>query len=224
MGCPVRKVVTSGAGSALLREPAKVAAIIRSVRRATVLPLTIKIRTGWDSGRANFLEIGRIAEEEGCDAMTLHPRSRAQMFEGKADWSGIRELKEAVRLPVIGSGDLFTAADVHAMIRSTGCAGAMIARGALGNPWIFREALDILAGREPRYPTPAERGETALRHLEMFIAAEGEKVALREMRKHLCWYARGGTGAARFRDLVNRLLTVNDLTEAVKEFFHEQAA
>ena len=217
MGCPVRKVVTSGAGSALLRDPAKVAAIIRAVRRATTLPLTIKIRTGWDAGTASFLEIARIAEEEGCDAVTLHPRSRSQMFEGKANWSNIRELKEMVRLPVIGSGDLFSAADVQAMLRQTGCDGVMIARGALGNPWIFRETLDLLAGREPRHPTPAERAETALRHLEMFMETTGERIALREMRKHLCWYARGIPGSARFRDLVNRLQTREELIGAVKE-------
>ena len=221
MGCPVRKVVSSGAGSALLREPTKVAAIIRAVRRATTLPLTIKIRSGWESGAANFLEIGRIAREEGCDAVTLHPRSRAQMFEGKADWSVIRELREAVPLPVIGSGDLFTAQDVRSMLALTGCAGVMIARGALGNPWIFREALDILAGREPRLPDPAERSETALRHLEKFIEAAGEKVALREMRKHLCWYARGIPRAARFRDLVNRLQTEKEMTDAVREYFND---
>ena len=219
MGCPVRKVVNGGAGSALLREPAKVASIIREVRRATSLPLTIKIRTGWETGSANFLEIGRIAGEEGCDAITLHPRSRAQMFEGKADWSGIRELKESVRLPVIGSGDLFTAGDVVAMLGQTGCDGVMIARGALGNPWIFREALDILSGREPRYPVPAERAEAALRHLELFIETAGEKVALLEMRKHFCWYARGLPGSARFRDLINRLESWTALTAAVKDFF-----
>lgn len=219
MGCPVRKVVNSGAGSALLREPARVAAIIRSVRRATTLPLAIKIRTGWDEGTTNFLEIGRIAEDEGCDAITLHPRSRARMFEGKADWDQIGALKEALRIPVIGSGDLFSALDVAAMLDRTGCDGVMIARGGLGNPWIFREALDLLAGREPRLPTPAERGETALRHLELFIATSGERVALREMRKHLCWYARGVAGAARFRALVNLTQSREELTRALHDFF-----
>jgi tRNA-dihydrouridine synthase B len=219
MGCPVRKVVNSGAGSALLRDQARVAAIVRHVRRATPLPLTVKIRTGWDAGSANFLEIGRIAEEEGCDAVTLHPRSRAQMFEGKADWSQISALKESLRIPVLGSGDLFSADDVVEMLRQTGCDGVMIARGALGNPWIFRESLEMLAGREPRLPTPAERGEAALRHLELFIATCGERVALREMRKHLCWYARGVPGAAQFRALVNRLQEKGDLVRALHEFF-----
>ncbi|HEY6871254.1 MAG TPA: tRNA dihydrouridine synthase DusB [Geobacteraceae bacterium] len=221
MGCPVRKVVNSGAGSALLREPDRVRAIVRAVRAATTLPLTIKIRTGWEAESANFLEIGRIAEEEGADAVTLHPRSRAQMFEGKADWSLISALKEALSIPVLGSGDLFSAADVVEMLRRTGCDGVMIARGALGNPWIFREALETLAGREPRLPTPAERGETALRHLELFIATFGERVAMREMRKHLCWYARGVAGAAQFRALVNRLQEKGELVRALHEFFQE---
>jgi tRNA-dihydrouridine synthase B len=221
MGCPVRKVVSSGAGSALLREPLKIAAIIRSVRRATALPLTIKIRTGWESGEIRFREIGRIAEAEGCNAITLHPRSRAQMFEGKADWGCIRELKETVRIPVLGSGDLFNAADVLAMLRQTGCDAVMIARGALGNPWIFRETLDLLAGRNPRHPTPAERAETALRHLELFIEDSGEKVALREIRKHLCWYVRGLPGSARFRDTVNRLQTRSEVTGAIEVYFSQ---
>ncbi len=221
MGCPVKKVVANGAGSALLREPAKVAAIIRTVRRATSLPLTIKIRTGWETGAKRFLEIGRIAEDEGCDAVTLHPRSRAQMFEGKADWSQIGELKEALRIPVIGSGDLFSAADVVAMLKQTGCAGAMIARGGLGNPWIFREIADILAGRVPYLPAPAERGETAIRHLEMLIELSGERIALQEMRKHFCWYARGLPGSARFRALVNQLQATTELTAAVRDYFNQ---
>ena len=220
MGCPVRKVVGSGAGSALLRDPVKVAAIVRAVRRATPLPLTIKIRTGWETGADSFQEIGRLAEEEGCDAVTLHPRSRTQMFEGKADWTRIRELKEVLRIPVIGSGDLFAPEDVVAMLDRTGCDGVMIARGGLGNPWIFREAADILAGREPRYPTPAETGAATLRHLKMFVATFGERVALREMRKHLCWYARGNPGAAQFRADVNRLQDLAELIRALQHFFH----
>jgi nifR3 family TIM-barrel protein len=221
MGCPVRKVVADGAGSALLREPAKVAAIVRAVRRATRLPLTIKIRTGWDADTASFQEIGHIAEAEGCDAITLHPRSRAQMFEGKADWSHIRLLKEALRIPVIGSGDLFSACDVVAMIDQTGCDGVMIARGALGNPWIFRETADLRAGREPLLPTPAERRAAALRHLQLFCGIFGERVALLEMRKHLCWYARGVPGAARFRAQVNSLHDKEELTRTIDEFFHQ---
>ncbi len=223
MGCPVRKVVGSGAGSALLREPAKVAAIVREVRRATRLPLTVKIRSGWSAAELSFLEIGRIAEAEGCDAVTLHPRSRAQMFEGKADRGQIAALKEALSIPVLGSGDLFTAADVVGMLTETGCDGVMIARGALGNPWLFRETLALMAGREPELPTPADRHAVALRHLELFIALAGERVAVREMRKHLSWYVKGLPGAAQVRDRINRAAGRSELLALLDEFFSEVA-
>jgi nifR3 family TIM-barrel protein len=219
MGCPVRKVVGSGAGSALLKEPAKVAAIIRAVRHATDLPLTIKIRSGWHQGEENFLTIARIAEDEGCDAITLHPRTRSQMFEGAADWDQIRALKEQVSLPVIGSGDLFLPGDVAAMLHRTGCDAVMIARGGLGNPWIFREALTLLTGCATVPPDPDERRRVALRHLELFIDFAGEGVAVREMRKHFAWYARGVAGAARFRREVNGYTTVAALRDAATAFF-----
>jgi tRNA-dihydrouridine synthase B len=220
MGCPVRKVVGTGAGSALLREPLKVAGIIRSVRAATRLPFTVKIRTGWVCGDDSFLEIGRIAQEEGCDAVTLHPRSRAQMFDGKADWSRIAQLKEALDIPVIGSGDLFTAADVALMLEQTGCDAVMIARGAMGNPWIFREALALLSGAAPEAPTPAERYAAARRHLELFSKLEGDRVALMEMRKHLSWYSKGLPGAAQFRAAVNGIENSAQLIGAMENFFH----
>ena len=220
MGCPVRKVVGTGAGSALLKEPRKVAGIIRRVRAATRLPFTVKIRTGWVCGDDSFLEIGRIAQEEGCDAVTLHPRSRAQMFDGKADWSRIAELKDALDIPVIGSGDLFTAADIALMLEETGCDAVMIARGAMGNPWIFRESLDLLAGAEPQAPTPAERYAAACRHLELFSELEGDRVALMEMRKHLSWYSKGLPGAAQFRAAVNGIENGAQLVGAMESFFH----
>ena len=220
MGCPVRKVVGTGAGSALLKEPLKVARIIRSVRSATRLPFTIKIRTGWVCGDDSFLEIGRIAQEEGCDAVTLHPRSRAQMFEGHANWSRIAELKSALDIPVIGSGDLFTAADVAAMLQETGCDAVMVARGAMGNPWIFRESLSLLAGEEPVPPSAEERLALARRHLELFSELEGDRVALMEMRKHLSWYSKGLPGAAQFRAAVNRIENASELVGAMEEFFH----
>ncbi|ACM20076.1 TIM barrel oxidoreductase NifR3 [Geotalea daltonii FRC-32] len=223
MGCPVRKVVGSGAGSALLREPAKVGMIIKAVRKATSLPLTIKIRTGWGAADHTFLEIGRIAEAEGVDGVTLHPRSRAQMFEGHADWSRIRELKEALSIPVIGSGDIFTAADVVAMIDQTGCDGVMVARGGLGNPWLFREALALLSGNEPIPPTAAEKRSLALRHLDLFLEATGEHVAVREMRKHLSWYAKGMPGAAHFRAMINHIEDRTALIAALEDFFSEPA-
>jgi nifR3 family TIM-barrel protein len=219
MGCPVRKVVNSGAGSALMREPELVREIIGKVRRATALPLTIKIRIGWQRDEPSFLEIARIAEAEGCDAITLHPRCRAQMFGGDADWSKIAELKNAVGIPVIGSGDLFSAQDIVAMLDSTGCDGAMIARGSLGYPWIFREAREILSGAEPSRPTPCERLAVALRHMELFMELAGERVAVQEMRKHFSWYAKGIPGASRFRNMVNIIEGIEPLIQLLQEFF-----
>ncbi|ACH39811.1 TIM barrel oxidoreductase NifR3 [Citrifermentans bemidjiense Bem] len=219
MGCPVRKVVGTGAGSALMKDPQKVGRIVRSVRAATKLPLTIKIRTGWVCGDDTFLEVGRIAQEEGCDAVTLHPRSRAQMFEGKADWSRIGELKSALSIPVIGSGDLFSAADAVGMLAETGCDSVMVARGAMGNPWIFREALSLLAGEEPAPPTVQERLAVSRRHLELFAEFAGGRVALMEMRKHLSWYSKGLPGAAQFRAAVNRIESAPELIRAMEEFF-----
>lgn len=224
MGCPVRKVVGSGAGSALLREPAKVRAIVRATRRATRLPLTIKIRSGWSGDESNFLEIARIAADEGCDAITLHPRSRAQMFDGHADWAKIAELKRAVAIPVIGSGDLFTPDDVVAMLAETGCDAVMVARGALGNPWIFREVRQLLAGEPLQLPTVEERRQLALRHLELFTDLAGERVAVREMRKHVSWYSRGIASAAQFRKQINSIEGKEALLEALNRFFTAEAA
>jgi len=211
MGCPVRKVVGTGAGSALLRDPAGIAAIVRSVRAATSLPLTIKIRSGWHCGDDTFLEVGRIAEGEGCDAVTLHPRSRSQMFSGRADWSQIARLKECLSIPVIGSGDIFSAGDCRAMMAETGCDGVMIARGALGNPWIFRQILELEEHGAVTPVSAAERAEAIRQHLELFVQESGEAVAAREMKKHIGWYARGFAGAADIRREANSIRTVDDL-------------
>ncbi len=221
MGCPVKKVVSGGAGSSLLRAPLKVAEILRSIRKATSRPLTIKIRTGWSASELSFLEIGRIAEEEGCEAITLHPRTRAQMFTDHADWERIRELKNAVKIPVIGSGDVFSSQDVVDMLARTDCDGVMIARGAMGNPWIFREAGELLAGRTPTAPTREERCSTVLFHLEQLCELYGEKSAVAEMRKHLSWYVKGLPGAARFRALANSIGEKQLLRQAIDDFFSQ---
>jgi nifR3 family TIM-barrel protein len=222
MGCPVRKVVNSGAGSALLREPDKVAAIIRAVRKVTRLPLTIKIRSGWSGSDDNYMEIGRIASEEGCDAITLHPRSRSQMFEGEATWEKIARLKESLGIPVIGSGDLFSAAAVVEMLDKTGCDGVMIARGGLGNPWIFRESLALLADLPVTPPTVAERLEIALEHIATLRDLTGDTAAAREIRPHIAWYVRGIPGAARFRAEINRITTCWAMEEALRSFLGAQ--
>ncbi|MBI5484551.1 MAG: tRNA dihydrouridine synthase DusB [Deltaproteobacteria bacterium] len=211
MGCPVRKVVGTGAGSALLQDPLRIAAIVRAVRAATALPLTIKIRSGWHSGDNVFLEVARIAEAEGCDAVTLHPRSRSQMFSGQADWSQIKALKAAVTIPVLGSGDLFDGCDCLRMLAETGCDGIMIARGALGNPWIFRQVLEIAEHGRMTPVSVAERADTIIRHLSLFIGESGEAVAVRELKKHIGWYARGFAGASDVRRAANSARTKADI-------------
>jgi len=220
MGCPVRKVVGTGAGSALLREPVKVAAIIRAVRAATSLPLTIKIRSGWQCGDNTFLEIAAIAQSEGCDAITFHPRSRSQMFGGQADWNQLRQLKARLSIPVIGSGDLFTALDCHRMIDETGCDGVMIARGALGAPWIFRQ---IREQAECGATTPVSNGERAAtirEHLDLYLRTYGESIAAREMKKHIGWYAKGFPGATDIRRDANNARSTADIAALANRIEH----
>ncbi|MDO3377035.1 tRNA dihydrouridine synthase DusB [Geoalkalibacter halelectricus] len=219
MGCPVRKVVRSGAGSALMREPPRVAAIVRAVRRVTARPLTVKIRSGWDGASENFLEIGRIAQEEGADAVTLHPRSRAQGFSGKAAWEHIRALKRELRIPVIGSGDVFAPADAYNMLEDTGCDAVMVGRGGYGNPWL----LGAIRARERAAcwapPARTARLEVVLRHFDLHLEQFGPLRTLGEMRKHLCWYSRGLGGASNFRALVNSSRCVEELRCATHDFF-----
>jgi nifR3 family TIM-barrel protein len=219
MGCPVRKVVGTGAGSALLQEPLKIAAIVRAVRAATRLPLTIKIRSGWHCGDNVFSEVGRIAQEEGCDAITLHPRSRSLMFSGHADWSQLADMKRTLSIPVLGSGDLFTPEDCLRMLRETGCDGIMIARGALGNPWIFRQVMELQQTGCCTPVSTAERADTIEHHLCLFTRERGEAIAVREIKKHIGWYARGFAGASEIRRSANSAgstIDIQRLTERMR--------
>jgi nifR3 family TIM-barrel protein len=223
LGCPVRKVIRSGAGSALLREPAKVARIVSAVRLATSLPLTIKFRSGWDHDSVNFIEIARIAVEEGVDAVTLHPRTRSQMFGGQADWQQIKSLKESLSVPVIGSGDLFTAECIKTMFEQTGCDAVMVGRGGYGNPWIISQALELLAGRTATQPTPAERLAVARSHFELCLETFGPQKTLGLMRKHLCWYVRGMENAAGFRMEINQTKTIAEMNDRFENFCADAA-
>ena len=219
MGCPVRKVVGTGAGSALLQEPLKIAAIVRAVRAATTLPLTIKIRSGWHCGDNVFQEVGRIAEAEGCDAITLHPRSRSLMFSGVADWTQLKEMKAALSIPVLGSGDLFSPDDCQKMLEETGCDGIMIARGVLGAPWIFRQVLELEHSGGYTPVSTIERADTIEKHLDLFIEERGEAVAVREIKKHIGWYAKGFVGASEIRRTANSAQSLQDilsLTERIR--------
>lgn len=219
MGCPVKKVVKGGAGSALLQDPGRIRNIIAAVRKATELPLTIKIRSGWDNASINFLEVGRIAEGEGADAITLHPRTRSQMFSGHSDWSYLAQLVKALKIPVIGSGDVFTAEDGMRMFAETGCAGIMIGRGGYGNPWLFRQLRQALSGQEPVATTLKERLQVALEHLQFSRQFLGERRAVLELRKHLCWYSRGLPGAGAFRASLQHLPDLSSLQQAITDYF-----
>lgn len=223
LGCPVRKVVRSGAGSALLNDPPKIGQIIRAVRKATSLPVTIKLRSGEDADHLNFLEIARIAVGEGIDAITLHPRTRKQGFAGRADWDHIRQLKQEIGVPVIGSGDIFTATDIKTMFNQTGCDAVMIGRGGYGNPWLIRQGRDIMAGRAIQQPEVGDRYRAASEHLELFLAFFGPRKTLGHMRKHLCWYVRGLENSAAFRSRINGVSSTDEMRIALEDFFENAA-
>ena len=212
-GCPVKKVVKNNGGSGCLKDLDLVARIIRAVRSATHLPVTVKIRSGWDEAQRDPVTIAQRCREAGAQALTLHARSRTQMFSGAANWDEIGRVVEALDIPVIGNGDITAAEDVVAMRAHTNCAGVMIARGAFGNPWIFTQARDLVAGRPARLaPSPEERFATALEHARLALRLQGDtrKTAL-EFRKHFGWYTKGVAGAAGLRE---RLFQIESMQQA----------
>lgn len=212
MGCPVPKVVNNGEGSALMKDPKLAGKIIKKVAGAVKKPVTVKIRKGFDDEHVNAVEIAKIAEASGAAAVAVHGRTRAQYYSGKADWDIIRQVKEAVSIPVIGNGDLRTAEDVIAMQQQTGCDGFMIARGAQGNPWIFRQILHYFeTGEQLQKPSLAEMSEMILRHARMMIEYKGEYTGMHEIRKHAAWYTGGYPNSSRFRGKINEVETYEEL-------------
>jgi len=212
-GCPVKKVVKNNGGSGCLKDMALVGGIIRAVTGATHLPVTVKIRSGWDEPQRDAVGIALRCQDAGARALTLHPRTRTQMYQGAANWDEIARVTEALDIPVIGNGDIRTPEDILAMRRHTGCAGIMIARGSFGNPWIFAQGRDLLDGRARRPdPTPEERFATALEHARLALRLQGDsrKTAI-EFRKHLGWYTRGLRGSAELRE---RLFAIESMAEA----------
>lgn len=223
LGCPVKKVVRSGAGSALLREPVKIGKILQAMRRATSLPLTVKLRSGWDNDSLNVGQIARLAEQEGVDAITLHPRTRKQMFSGRADREQIMALKTEVSIPVIGSGDLFSCGDAKTLFEGTGCDAVMVARGGYGNPWLIRQILDTMAGRTVCQPSDVERLAVAREHFDLFLATFGPQKTLAQMRKHLCWYTKGMADSANFRAAINRAESIEAMRRQLMDFCRQAA-
>ena len=214
MGCPVPKVVNNGDGSALMKNPKLAGEIIEKTARAIKKPVTVKIRKGFDEEHVNAVEMAHIAQESGAAAVAVHGRTRSQFYSGKADWDIIRQVKEAVSIPVIGNGDILTAADVIAMQKQTGCDGFMIARGAQGNPWIFSEMIEHeRTGKIPSRPTNEEIRKMMLRHAKLQLQYKGEYLGIREMRKHVAWYTKGLPGSAKLREEINRVESYAELED-----------
>ena len=218
MGCPVPKVVRNGEGSALMKNPKLVHEIVSAVSKAIKKPVTVKIRKGFDDDNINAVEIAKIIEDAGGAAVAVHGRTREQYYSGKADWDIIRQVKEAVSIPVIGNGDVTSGEMALQMRRETGCDGVMIGRGCQGNPWIFRELLTYEeTGSIPERPGTDQIRETMLRHARLQIEFKGDYIGIREMRKHVAWYTKGMQGSAKLRDEINQVESYEELENLLME-------
>ncbi|MDB5083468.1 MAG: dusB [Bacilli bacterium] len=212
MGCPVSKIHKHGAGAALARDPKLAAKIVAAIASMVDKPVTVKFRKGWDEDTINAVEVAKAVEAAGAQAVAVHGRTAKQLYTGKADWSIIEQVKAAVAIPVVGNGDVLCPEDAIELLQKTGCDGVMIGRGALGNPWIFREVVHFMnTGKHLSKPTVEERIQVCLRHMELLCVHKGEDIGIKEMRKHAAWYVKGLWGAAQFRDLLNEQTTEADM-------------
>ncbi len=222
MGCPVPKVVNCDAGARWLLKPEKVEEMVQTIVRHVTKPVTVKMRIGWDARRIVAVEVAQAVEAGGGSAVAVHGRTRVQMYEGKANWDVIRQVKEAVRIPVIGNGDVFTPQDAKRMLETTGCDGVMIGRAALGNPWmLYRTVQYLTTGQLPPEPTPREKINVALEHLDRLIAVKGETIGVKEMRKHAAWYLKGLPRSAEMRAAINRQETRQEMRDLLLSYVNQ---
>ena len=225
MGCPTHKIVKNGEGSALLRSVDKATAILKAMVQAVDIPVTVKIRTGWDASSINAVEVAKRLEQTGISAIAVHARTREQFYSGTADWSMIRQVKQAVRIPVIGNGDVRTVQDAQRLLGETGCDAVMVGRAACGNVWIFRQiAAWLERGELPAGPTLAEKSQTLLRHLDMLIELKGSHIAIREMRRHAASYVKGYPKSAELRTRFNQAMSKADFEAVLNEYLKGELA
>lgn len=222
-GCPMPKIVGGGAGSALMKTPKLFGELVKAAVEATELPVTVKIRKGWDKDNINAVEMAKIAEENGAAAIAVHGRTREQLYSGTADWNIIREVKQAVSIPVIGNGDVASVQQCEEMYRYTGCDLVMIGRGSYGRPWLFGQIKDFYEGKPVR-PEPSFEEKLIImrRHIGLLVDDKGERVGMKEARRHASWYLKGMNGAARFRNLCGTMNTLDDLERLIEQIRNEQ--